>query len=147
MKPDDYYEQLSKVADYHVPKPANPGQNSEERTAKRRLAKLKELDDWQDDPEVVALVEELEEFVTPKKNYTIPIELLRVKVQPRACEDCGETVIDRRLNIRVVAFPERHWRRSCTHCRKTYNPETKQYDLSNVAVQNFFVSWFRKGDK
>ena len=147
MKPDDFYERLSKIADYRVPPPTNPGQSNEERTAKRKLAKLKETDDWQDDPETAALVEELEEFIKPKKNYTIPIELLRLKVEPRGCDDCGEMVTDRRVNIRVVAFPLKHWRRSCTHCRKTYNPETKQYDLSNVAVQNFFVSWFRRGDK
>jgi hypothetical protein len=146
MKADDFYEQLSKIADYRVPPPVNPGQTNEERTAKRQLAKLKE-GDWEDDPETRALVEELEDFVKPKKNYTVPIELVRLKVQPRSCEDCGETVTDRRVNIRVVSFPERHWRRSCTHCRKTYNPETKEYDLSNVAVQNFFVSWLKRRDK
>jgi hypothetical protein len=146
MKADDFYEQLSKIADYRVPPPVNPGQSNEERTAKRQLAKLKE-GDWEDDPETRALVEELEEFVKPKKNYTVPIELVRLKVQPRSCDDCGETVTDRRVNIRVVSFPERHWRKSCTHCRKTYNPETKQYDLSNVAVQNFFAAWCKRRDK
>ena len=147
MKADDFYEQLSKIADYRVPPPVNPGQSNEERTAKRKLAKLKESDDWEDDPETRELVLELEDFVKPKKNYTVPIELLRIKVQPRSCDDCGETVTDRRVNIRVVSFPERHWRKSCTHCRKTYNPETKQYDLSNVAVQNFFAAWCKRRDK
>jgi predicted Zn-ribbon and HTH transcriptional regulator len=146
MKPDDYYEQLSKVAVYRVPNPKNPGETKEERTAKRQLAKLKESD-WQDDPDTAELVEQLEEFVKPKKNYTVPIEIVKLKIQPRACEDCGLTVTDRRVNIKVVAFPERHWRRSCTHCRKTYNPETLQYDLSNVAVQNFFYSWLKRRDK
>lgn len=147
MKPDDFYERLSKIADYRVPPPVNPGQNNEERTAKRRLAQLKETDDWQDDPDTVALVEQLEDFVKPKKNYTMPIELVKVKIQPRSCEDCGETVTDRRLNIRIVQSPEPHWRRSCTHCRKTWNPETGLYDLSNAVVQAFFVSWLRRRDK
>jgi len=146
MKADDFYEQLSKIADYRVPQPVNSGQTNEERTAKRQLAKLKE-GDWQDDPETAALVEELEDFIKPKKNYTVPIELVRVKVQPRSCDDCGQTVVNRQVNARIVSFPERHWRKSCSHCRKTYNPETQQFDLSNVAVQNFFVGWFKRRDK
>jgi hypothetical protein len=146
MKADDFYEQLSKIADYRVPPPTNPGQSNEERTAKRQLAKLKE-GDWEDDPETRELVEQLEEFIKPKKNYTVPIELIRLKVEPRSCDDCGQTVTDRRVNTRIVSFPEKHWRKTCTHCRKTYNPETKQYDLSNVAVQNFFYAWFKRRDK
>ena len=147
MKPEEFYERLSKIAVYRVPKPVNPGQSQEERTAKRRLAKLKELDDWQDDPELAALVQELEDFITPKKNYTVPIELVKLKIQARSCEDCGQEVTDRKVNMRILSSPEPHWRRSCTHCRRTFNPLTEKFDLNNAGVGNFFVAYLRDRDK
>ena len=147
MKPEEFYERLSKLAQYRVPTPINPGQSNEERNAKRQLAKLKESDDWQDDPEVAALVEELEDFIKPKKNYTVPIEIVKLKIQPRSCEDCGLEVTDRKVNVRVLQSPKPHWRRSCTHCRRTWNPLTEKFDLNNAGVGNFFVAWLKGSDK
>jgi hypothetical protein len=80
-------------------------------------------------------------------NSTLNWAVKSVNQTLRPCDDCGQTVNDRRINVRVVTFPERHWRRTCNHCRKTWNPETGQYDLTNASAQNFFVSWLKRRDK
>ena len=64
-----------------------------------------------------------------------------------ACDDCNNVVVDRRTEIKVYAFPERHWREYCTNCKKFRNPHTDKFEVSAATAPSFFRHYVLTRDK
>jgi hypothetical protein len=108
------------------------------------LARIKSQDDWQDDPDLVSLAEEIECSLQPKVNPTLPFEIEGRIEGTRQCPDCLRPCnINRTVNSRILESPVRHWRHSCTHCKMTRHPTTKKFEINNKSVAFFFADYLR----
>jgi uncharacterized protein with PIN domain len=71
----------------------------------------------------------------------------KLKPVELACDDCNNVVVDRRTEIKVYAFPERHWREYCTNCKKFKNPESGKFEVSAATAPSFFRHYVLTRDK
>jgi len=145
MKHDEYFEKLSKVAHWRQ-QPTEQVTTQQKARYRKQLAQLLEQD-WEDDPDLVAEKERLEFLVAPRRNWTLPIELLGLKTEERPCEDCGKLVKDRTVSRKLLTSPVDHWRVSCNLCKMSQNPETGKFTVNNKIVQTFFRDYFLKRNK
>ena len=83
-----------------------------------------------------------------KDNLSEGFEVKKIKHLPKACDDCGKQVVNRRIWNRLFFTPiEAHWRKTCSGCNKTQHPITKSYSLSNIGVTSVFREFLNKRDK
>lgn len=82
-------------------------------------------------------------MVTEEHNPTMPIENFEVIKKPQPCDSCSQTVTDRVVELKQYTFPFKHWRRRCLACSRFFNPETKKFDLNNMAAINFWNKQLR----
>jgi len=76
--------------------------------------------------------------------FPTPIGL---KPHTAPCEDCGEIVTDRKVELKVHQHPKPHWRSRCKACRLTKNPDTGCYDMCDSAASVFFNRRCKQSDK
>lgn len=66
--------------------------------------------------------------------------------EPKPCEDCGQTVTDRRVEYRhnhsSITVP--HFKVECKICRRFKNPETGAFDMDRKEIDNY---WRRTAHK
>ena len=64
------------------------------------------------------------------------------KPQWQQCEDCGETVKDRRIVSRLSenAQQERHFKTQCKACGLYKNPLTGAYDMDTYAINCYYIN-------
>lgn len=96
--------------------------------------------------EPVDLYRHGQEFeIDRKSNPSLGYEFKLIK-EKRPCEDCGKKVEDRVINIQKYSTPVPHWRRRCTACGFTQNPDTGEYDLKQEGIYSWFVRYFIQRD-
>jgi len=64
--------------------------------------------------------------------------LEKLKHPELACDDCNRIVVDRKTELKVHAWPKRHWREYCTNCKKYKNPESGKFEVSAATAPSFF---------
>lgn len=85
--------------------------------------------------------------ISHKNNPTLNIAVKSIKHKAKSCEDCGQTVCDRRVVQGRYQYPEPHWRKHCLVCNQVFNPLTGQYDIQYRSAQPFFTTYLKKRDK
>lgn len=87
-------------------------------------------------------------FSKLKKHEDSPFPYpIGIKPQTKPCDDCGRVVKDRKEEIREHQFPQPHWRKRCKACKKTWNPHTHAYDLTDKDTPVFFRRLIKERDK
>ena len=57
-------------------------------------------------------------------NITIPKKIKSIKHQPKLCElNCGQMLINQKIERSYHSWPEPHWRTKCTNCQHYLHPE------------------------
>ena len=79
----------------------------------------------------------------PHEGYQVK----RIKHLPKACEDCGKQVVNRRIWNRVLFTPQQHWRKTCSGCNLNQHPETGEYTVSQNGATAFFNTFLTKQNK
>jgi len=70
-----------------------------------------------------------EEFlIDPKDNPTLNLGIAKIRPITKPCDDCGEIVTNRRVEIKVYDNPYPHWRKNCVTCKMTEHPLTGRFD-------------------
>lgn len=87
------------------------------------------------------------EIIDPKNNSTWALEIKEIKPIIKPCEDCGRECQDRKTTKTLYTYPQRHWRSYCGGCQRTYNPETKEFDLKPNQAGVFFLRYLKQADK
>jgi hypothetical protein len=77
-------------------------------------------------------------------DYPVPVG---IKPQTKPCEDCGQTVTDRTVEIKLFQHPQKHWRQRCTNCNLFKNTDTHKFDLDITAAATFFRRKIKNKDK
>lgn len=64
------------------------------------------------------------------------------KPQYQLCNDCGETVKDRRITSRLSGneLQERHFKTQCKACGFYKNPLTGAYDMDNYTINSYYIN-------
>jgi hypothetical protein len=74
-------------------------------------------------------------------NITIPKTIKAIKHQPKLCElNCGQMVINQKIERSWHSWPEPHWRTKCTNCQHYLHPNGKEL----VKGINNFKSYYSK---
>lgn len=76
-------------------------------------------------------------------NETIQHELVKIKHEPKTCEDCGKEVVNRKVHIRLCHTGAPHWRTHCMTCHLHQNPLTKKFDMNGTDSNNLWKSIMR----
>lgn len=79
----------------------------------------------------------LAEFKVDKANPAEPPRLVKLKPNPKQCEDC-DLVCERTLEHSVRFTPIKHWRTKCTGCGKWKNPNTGDYDSTPQELNGIY---------
>jgi hypothetical protein len=82
--------------------------------------------------------------IDEKNNPTNMLAIKKIRNQEQICEDCDRFVKNRVVNYKVLDSPQRHWRKSCGSCQKTFNPETGQFDLISTKAGYVYACFFNK---
>ena len=80
-------------------------------------------------------------------NQTWAYEVKKLKNTVRKCDYCDDLVKNQVINKRVLFHPEPHWRETCNSCKMTRNPETGKFDIKDIKVAAFFITYFSKRNK
>jgi hypothetical protein len=57
-------------------------------------------------------------------NITIPKKIKSIKHQPKLCElNCGQMLINQKIERSYHSWPEPHWRTKCTNCQHYLHPK------------------------
>lgn len=128
MDPKQFHQRLSQLAEIELV--------SVPRDAARREA---------DEPALVKYRGEMIEL-NLKNNPTLNLRVKQIHHEPRSCEDCGDTVTDRRTERKLCTFPERHWRETCLACKMTRHPETGEFCLSSSQAVNVYRTYLNTPD-
>jgi hypothetical protein len=67
--------------------------------------------------------------LTYDDNPTIAVEIKEVLHEPRPCEGCDQTVVNRIVDRKRFDWPQPHWRDTCKNCGLTYNPQSDRFDI------------------
>ena len=79
-----------------------------------------------------------------KNNPTLNLRIRQLKTQAQQCSDCDRVVQDRKVHQTVYSFPFPHWRKNCSHCKKTQDPETGEFSVPTTTAQAYFTSILKK---
>lgn len=140
MKDDEFKQKLSEVAEWKIPDTPRETSLNAKKTRGRKSA----------EEEYQAAHEEAFLEMFNGSNPTYPPMLVKLKIQPVDCGDCGQHC----ENGRVVEskFYETkdipHWRKKCVTCGRWENPVTDQFDIENGTESSVVWSDFlryRKG--
>jgi hypothetical protein len=116
-----FQEKLSQVAEWHIPKVTDV-----------KLPKRKGRPSSCDIAEQEAAVEWLEK--SQGINDTLPVEILKIKHQERACEYCDK-VCEKAAHIETKQYfnsNKKYWRSRCMTCGLYENPLTGKFDLTGT---------------
>ena len=140
MKDDEFKKKLSEVAEWRIPdhNEVNKVSGPPRRYKTRKPA-----------VEVIEEQDDCEEPVTVE-NPNFAIQLVKAKIQPVTCEDCGRHCEHGRqkdlrfyFNNGATAIRER-----CVTCQKHKNPSTGQFDLSSAGSNAVWHNYLRTiGDR
>lgn len=138
MDDKTYKQRLSEVAEWKIPD--TPRETS--LNAKKKRGRKSAEDEYME------LREELfhEEF--GGVNQTFPPMLLRVKVQPTTCDDCGDICPNGRQKEKKLyetgQGKARTWRERCLTCERAKNPFTGKFDLTPTEASRAWTNFLRE---
>ena len=65
-----------------------------------------------------------------KPDYATALaNLQRFCTRHKPCPDCDRKVKNRTIDLKLIAQPVRHWRKTCTECRWLQDPSTGKYSI------------------
>lgn len=134
MTNDEFKKRLSEVAEWEIPK-LNA---TEIKLAKKRgRPSQEELYQDEHEQEFMAIFEGVNPTATPR--------LIKVKIQPCTCNDCGEHCPNGRHKEKKIyeANGNRHWRERCLTCGLSQNPFSKKFDLSVAEASSRWANYWR----
>ena len=73
----------------------------------------------------------------PSKDATPPL-LDKITPIPQICEDCGNTVLDRRTVTTKRITPYPHWRTHCKTCQLYKCPLSGKFEIEKPQVEKHF---------
>jgi len=119
MKPEDYLRKLSEIAEWEVPK------IDEVDKARRTPPHLKKRTRYKTEEEYLESLNSLNpDFVQNGRNLTMMPRIKRIKFELKACSlNCGQQVIDQKIEKSFHNWPQAHWRTKCTNCQYYLHPE------------------------
>jgi hypothetical protein len=124
MDKELFKQKLSEVAEWRIPKTITSTKDGEPKRPRGRPT-AEEL--YQREHETVFT--EMFDGVNP----TYPPQLLKIKTQGCACEDCGDQCPNGR-HIEKKLYDtggKKNWRERCLTCSKSRNPFTGKFDISS----------------
>ena len=148
MNKDEFLKRLSEVAEWHIPM---LGPNGCYSVAKGRTKviehpgevtaeELEEMSDW----EVKRYYDKLMAWRESQPNPSVHPEILKVKIQPTDCEDCGRHCpLGRRTEKKLHESGAKHWRERCVECDTFKDPLTGQFTLSKQASHQYFIQFYK----
>lgn len=74
----------------------------------------------------------------PTQSYVIH----KLKQHPRACEDCGDVCVDRRVERKLNTSPTPHWKSRCTACNLYLDPTTGKFELNGWGAKSVYQSLY-----
>ncbi len=81
-------------------------------------------------------------------NITVPKKIKSIKFQARDCElNCGQQVIDQKLERSYHTYPQPHWRTKCTNCQHYLHPDGKTLVKGVHAFKSYFYPSKKNKDK
>ena len=119
MKPEDYLRRLTELAEWEVPK------IDEVDKVRRTPLHLKKQSKYQTEEEYLEALDNTNpEFVQNGRNLTMMPRIKRIKYELKPCSlNCGQQVINQRIEKSFHDWPEPHWRTKCTNCQHYQHPE------------------------
>jgi len=136
MKREEFLRKLSEVADWHIPKLEMPARDWAYMKNKACTENNEDDDnDQEQDTTTMALA--------TGRNPTAAPELLGLKNQSRACEDCGTTCTKGRVTekIRYEYQGQAIWRERCRNCGMSKDPFTGKFDVDPLDMTNKYRQW------
>jgi hypothetical protein len=132
MTNDEIKQKLSEIVEWEIPKI----EKTEIKSDRRKLTK-EEKYQYAHEQEFMDIFEGVNPTVAPK--------VIRIKIQPVTCDDCGKHCPDGRRKEKKVyeANGNRHWREKCITCGMSQNPFTKQFDLTVAEASSRWANYWR----
>ena len=95
------------------------------------------------------------EWKTVKHEEAAPPTIKTIHYEPTPCEDCGLTVTDRRLDIRLrrdnpgqfYGNFTKHWGICCRNCDMMRDPETGKFTIPKSEYSAIIKARYRNRDK
>lgn len=155
MDPKLFLKRLSEVSEWHRPR---LGPNGAPVIGQRLAAydiphpgvKTEEELDEMSDQEIKEYYEQLMAWREAQPNESVPPEVLKVRPQPKNCEDCGRHCPEGRRTEKKLHFTGRpHWREYCKECEQFRDPRTREFTLPKLGSHQYFNDCYRvyKADK
>jgi hypothetical protein len=142
MLKEEFLTKLSEVADWKIPDtPRETSLNN-----KRHRQRIEE-DDQEHNEHDEESVQEAEPESGP--NPTYPPMLLRLKIQPVDCDDCGRHCENGRQKEASLQKKDgvTYWRQRCITCKRHQDPTTGRFDISGQAALMKWHNFFRNPAK
>lgn len=142
---DDFVQQHYEI---QHPAPIKKGDTKVRARLQDKLAQIEAQEDWESDPELYELAEQIRSALEARPNLTLPYEIVKLKKETMICPDCNkECKTTRKVQSQIYIHPERHWRHSCNYCKQTMDPDTGKFTINNKSVTAYFVERFSQRDK
>ena len=132
MTNDEIKQKLSEIVEWEIPKI----EKTEIKSDRRKLTKEDEYQ-YAHEQEFMDIFEGVNPTVAPK--------VIRIKIQPVTCDDCGKHCPDGHRKEKKVyeANGNKHWREKCITCGMSQNPFTKQFDLTVAEASSRWANYWR----
>jgi len=92
------------------------------------------------------ILDRIEWRSTGEMKAAVPVPK-RITHEPKPCDDCGMTVIDRRIEYRQRINPELHWAQKCENCNLLKHPETGVFEVKSSQYQAIYKAYIAERDK
>ena len=74
-------------------------------------------------------------------------KIVGIKAEPKPCDDCDRTVVNRHTSSRISIRPVKHWRTICDNCKCYHNPKNGKFDIPLRAANSFFREYLNSKTK
>jgi hypothetical protein len=100
-----------------------------------------------DEPILVQRGLDLIQIKGEKSNPTFGIRIIEMNIKSEPCPDCELEVKDRRTTLKLFSTPNPHWRERCNNCRLTRNPESGEFEFTDVESSIYFREKYQDSSK
>lgn len=149
MNDEEFLKRLSEVSEWHRPQ---TGPNGHASIAKGKCKPMPEhpgpiteleLDEMSEH-EVKVYYDKLMAWREAQPNMSVPPEILKVKIQPKNCEDCGRHCPNgRKTEKKLHESGGLHWRERCVECDLFKDPLTDQFTVTKEAAHQYFTQFYK----
>lgn len=141
MDDKEFRRKLSEVAEWIIPEnvenPSRPKRKRRKKTDEQLVELVEEDRDGSEEQE--------SEPEPTGPNTTIPIHLVRLKLQGCQCEDCGQWCPQGRHTERKrYETGKTHWRTRCVTCNKIQHPVSGEFSLTPQESSMIYTNLMRE---